>query len=120
MPCQTPQTNATSTIPLRSQMEKAAQTATKKIGAKMKRHLKRWNNAVAVSANHSRQMVAHCAKCSDEKINVLRTPTRLCEQENRQNHQRRADVQDQVAPTVQNPQARLSRDRRRSGNRLRT
>jgi len=26
-------------------MEKAAQTTTKKTGAKMKRHLKRWNNA---------------------------------------------------------------------------
>jgi hypothetical protein len=55
---------------------------------------------IAVGANHSRQMVAHCAECSDEKINVLRTPTRLCQQEDRQNHQRRADVQDQVAPTV--------------------
>ena len=39
--------------------------------------------AVAVSANHSRQVMAHRAEGGDEQINFLRTPTRLRQREQR-------------------------------------
>jgi hypothetical protein len=39
--------------------------------------------AVAIGANHSRQMMAHCAERSDKKIDVLRTPETLHCDENR-------------------------------------
>jgi len=41
-------------------------------------------------------------------------------EKDRYDQQRSADVKDQVPPTVQNPQARLSRGCRRSGNSLRS
>src|SRR5262249_16283533 len=39
--------------------------------------------AIAIGANHSRQMMTHRAKRSDEKINVLRAPEPLRRDENR-------------------------------------
>src|SRR4029077_9475127 len=63
--------------------------------------------------------MAHRAEGSDKKINVLRAPTRLRQNEDRQDHKRSADVENQVAPTVQNPQVGLSRDGRRSRDSLR-
>src|SRR6266496_5677396 len=33
--------------------------------------------AVAIRADHPRQMMSHCAECSDKEIDVLRTPARL-------------------------------------------
>src|SRR2546430_13878234 len=44
-PCQTPQKKTTSMIPLRSHQKKAVQTASRKTGAKIKRHLNRLNKA---------------------------------------------------------------------------
>src|SRR5262249_9717828 len=38
---------------------------------------------VAVRPNHSRQVVSHCAKGSNEKVNVFRAPETLCPDENR-------------------------------------
>ena len=69
---------------------------------------------IAVGANHSWQVVTHRAKSSDKKINVFRPPTRLRQDEHRDKQQRRADVENQVAPAIQNPQI-LSRHRSRNG-----
>src|SRR5437870_167799 len=50
--------------------------------------------------------MAHRAEGGDEKVDVLWAPARLREREHRQNEQRRADVKNQVAPTVQDPKVR--------------
>ena len=50
--------------------------------------------------------MSHRAESGDEKVNVLWAPARLREREHRQNEQRRADVKNQVAPTVQDPKVR--------------
>ena len=70
--------------------------------------------AVAVGADHSRQMVSHRAERGHEKINVLCAPARLREREHRHEQQRRPDVENEIAPTIQNPQI-PSRNRRRNG-----
>jgi hypothetical protein len=38
---------------------------------------------IAVGADHSRQVMTHCAEGSDKEINVLRTPLRLGQREGR-------------------------------------
>ena len=58
---------------------------------------------IAIGTNHSRHVVAHRAKGSDENVNVLRAPARLRESEEWENQERRADVEKEVAPTAQNP-----------------
>src|SRR5437870_11772905 len=50
--------------------------------------------------------MSHRAESGDEKVNVLWAPARLREREHRQNEQRRGDVQNQVAPTIQDPKVR--------------
>src|SRR2546423_11323672 len=57
--------------------------------------------------------MSHRAESGDEKVNVLWAPARLREREHRQNEQRRADVKNQVAPTIQDPKVR---PRPRGGN----
>ena len=76
-------------------------------------------SAIAVGADHSREMVAHCAKCGHENVNVLRAPARLRQQEHRHEKKRRPDVKNQVAPTVENPQRLFRRRDGRSWNGLR-
>ena len=60
--------------------------------------------AVAIRADHSRQVMPHRAERGHEHVNVLRAPTRLRQSKNRHEQQRRADIQNQVAPTVQDPE----------------
>src|SRR5439155_27296876 len=50
--------------------------------------------------------MSHRAEGGDEKVDVLWAPARLREREHRQNEQRCGNVQNQVAPTVQNPKVR--------------
>jgi low affinity Fe/Cu permease len=50
--------------------------------------------------------MSHRAEGGDEKVDVLWAPTRLREREHRQNEERRADVKNQVAPTIQDPKVR--------------
>src|SRR5262245_30078710 len=50
--------------------------------------------------------MTHGAEGGDEKIDVLGAPTRLRKREHRQDQQRRADIKNQVAPTVQDPKVR--------------
>src|SRR5882724_4996445 len=57
--------------------------------------------------------MSHRAESGDEKVDVLRAPTRLREREYRQNEERRADVKNQVPPTLRNPKGRA---RPRGGN----
>src|SRR5205807_9435737 len=57
--------------------------------------------------------MSHRAESGDEKVNVLWAPARLREREHRQNEERRADVKNQVAPTIQDPKVRA---RPRGGN----
>jgi len=45
-------------------------------------------------------MVSHGAKRSDENVNVLRAPARLRQSEHRQEQKRRADVENEIAPTI--------------------
>ena len=59
--------------------------------------------AVAIRANHSRQVMSHCAECSDEQIDFLRAPARLGQGKGRNEQQRRADIENQVAPA--NPES---------------
>ena len=56
--------------------------------------------AIAVGANHSRQMMAERAEGRDENVNLLCAPACLrdCEQWNDQ--ERRPDIKNQVAPTI--------------------
>ena len=60
-------------------------------------------SAVAIRADHSRQVMPHCAKRSDKEINVLRTPARLGQRKDRHQQQRRADVENQVPPRIEYP-----------------
>src|SRR5437016_14661071 len=64
-------------------------------------------HAIAVSADHTGQVMTHCAERRDKEINVLRTPFRLGQRKGRNQQQRRSNVQNQVAPRVQYPQLRL-------------
>src|SRR6266480_7839554 len=57
-------------------------------------------SAIAIGADHPRQMMSHCAERRDEEINILRTPARLRQRKNRQEKKWRTDVQNQVTPTV--------------------
>ncbi len=50
--------------------------------------------------------MSHRAESGDEKVDVLWAPARLREREHRQNEERRADVKNQVAPTIQDPKVR--------------
>ncbi len=87
----------------------------------MKRHLKRVEQcAIAVGANHSRQVMTHCAERSDKKINILRTPLGLGQRKRRDQQQRCPDVQDQVPPGVQYPQLRPGGGRRPRRDSLQT
>ena len=47
--------------------------------------------------------MAHRPEGGDEQVNVLRAPARLREGKQRQNQQRRADVENEVTPAAQNP-----------------
>src|SRR4029077_20637441 len=49
-------------------------------------------------------MMSHRAECGHENVNVLRAPARLGESKHWHQQERRRDVQDQVARTVQNPE----------------
>src|SRR6266436_1641346 len=51
-------------------------------------------------------MMSHRAERGDEKVDVLWTPARLRDREHRQNEQRRGNVENQVAPTIQDPKVR--------------
>src|SRR5438132_6592458 len=51
--------------------------------------------------------MAHCAGSGDEKIDFLRAPARLRQGEERNNQQRCSDVENQVAPAIQNPDIAL-------------
>src|SRR6266576_6630242 len=55
-------------------------------------------SAIAIGADHPRQMMSHCAERRDEEINILRTPARLGQRKNRYQQKRRADVENQVPP----------------------
>src|SRR6266699_664146 len=55
-------------------------------------------SAIAIGADHPRQMMSHCAERRDEEINILRTPARLGQCKNRNQQKRRADVENQVPP----------------------
>ena len=57
--------------------------------------------------------MSHRAERGDEKVDVLWAPARLREREHRQNEEWRADVKNQVAPTIQDPKVRA---RPRGGN----
>src|SRR5438552_17828265 len=56
--------------------------------------------------------MAHCAESGDEKIDFLRTPACLRQGEERNNQQRCSDVENQVAPAVENPDIALRHQRR--------
>ena len=56
--------------------------------------------AIAISPNHSRQVVAGGAERGHENVDVLRAPTHLRESEHRNQQQRRSDIKNQVAPTA--------------------
>src|SRR5437867_9052951 len=58
--------------------------------------------AVAIRADHPWQVMSHCAECSDKEINVLGTPARLGQRKHRHQQQRGADVENKVAPRIQN------------------
>src|SRR5438045_9531716 len=60
-------------------------------------------SAIAVGADHSREMVTHCAKCGHEKVNVLRPPAYLRQQEHRHQKQWRSAVENPVAASVEHP-----------------
>ena len=91
-------------IPFRSHQVKATQTASEKNRRENKAPPESFEKrAISVGANHSRHVMAHRAEGGDKKVNVLCAPARLREREQRQNQQRRADVENQVAPTAQNP-----------------
>src|SRR6266702_1018460 len=57
-------------------------------------------SAIAIGADHPRQVMSHCAERRDEEINILRTPARLRQRKNRQEKKRGTDVENQVTPTV--------------------
>ncbi len=50
--------------------------------------------------------MSHRAERGDEKVDILWTPARLRDREHRQNEQRRGNVENQVAPTIQDPKVR--------------
>ena len=84
-----------------SHQVKATQTASQKNRRENKTPAKTLEKrAVAVGADHSRQMVSHCAERGDEKINVLRAKPRLSQREQRQEQERRPDIKNEIAPTV--------------------
>src|SRR5207249_3327320 len=60
-------------------------------------------SAVAIRADHSRQVMSHCAECSDKEINVLGTPARLGQRKDWHQHQRSANVENQVPPRIEYP-----------------
>src|SRR5882724_5967669 len=64
--------------------------------------------AVTVGANHAWQVVPHRTERSDKKINVFGGPDPLGPDKDGHQQERRTDVKNQVAPTVQNPQIRLA------------
>src|SRR5438046_3792573 len=74
--------------------------------------------AITISSDHSREMVAHCAKRGDKNVNVLCAPARLRQQEHRHQKKRRPDVKNQVAPAVENPQCLFRCSFRHSRNSL--
>jgi hypothetical protein len=72
-------------------------------------------SAIAVGANHPRQVVSHCTECRHKEINVFGSPEPLGGYKDRHQQQWRADVKNQVPPTVQNPQITLSSGGCRNG-----
>src|SRR5207302_803970 len=69
-------------------------------------------------ANHSRQVVSHCAESGDEKIDFLRTPACLRQREEWNNQQWSSDVKNQIAPAIENPDIALRHERRDRRNRF--
>ena len=64
--------------------------------------------------------MAHRAERGHEKINFLRAPTRLRNTEERNQQNRRADIKDEIAPTVQDPKIAFGKNRRDRRDGLRT
>src|SRR4029450_2182967 len=77
-------------------------------------------STIAIGPDHPWQVMPHCAKRRDEKINVLRPPPRLGQGKNRHQQKRGGDVQDEVAPGIEYPQLPLRHAGRRSWNSLQT
>src|SRR2546423_2610440 len=70
--------------------------------------------SIAISANHSWQVMAHRAECADKQKNVLCTPSSLRRRKNWDEQQGRSDEEDKVTPAIEDP-GRRSRARGGAG-----
>jgi hypothetical protein len=59
--------------------------------------------AIPIGSDHARQVVTHGAKSGDEDVNVLRAPAHLCERKERNQEDGRANIENKVTPTIEDP-----------------